>query len=149
MVRSFVVALALTVTASPHGEQQPAAVALQACLADNSTGKDRKDLARWVFMAMTAHPEMKVHTGGNVDAMVDESSKTMAALVTRLLTESCVSEAKAAMKGGQFTQSLQVAFGGLGQLAMQELMADQAVQRSMGWFERYIDQKRLAEVFSK
>ena len=147
MLRSLIVALALAVTASHH--EQQAAMALKSCLADKSTGKDRKDLARWVFVAMAAHPEMKSHASASIDAALDDTSKTMAAMVTRLLTESCLSETKAAMKDGQFTQSMQVAFEGLGQLAMQELMADESVQRSMTWFERYMDQKRLTEALSK
>jgi hypothetical protein len=26
------------------------------CMADSSTGKDRKELARWIFVAMSSHP---------------------------------------------------------------------------------------------
>jgi hypothetical protein len=28
-------------------------------MADSSTGKDRKELARWIFVAMSSHPELK------------------------------------------------------------------------------------------
>jgi hypothetical protein len=147
MMRVFVLALALAFTASPHAEQE--ALALKSCLADKTSGKDRKELAKWVFVSMAVHPEMKPHFNADIEIVADDASKTMAALVTRLLSESCVDETRAAMKGGQLTQSLQVAFEGLGQLAMQELMADQSVQRSMGRFERYIDQKRMTEALSK
>jgi hypothetical protein len=50
----------------------------------------------------------------------------MAALVTRLLTESCLNETKAVLQSGQ-SQSLQLAFEGLGQ---------------------YVDQKRFTEALT-
>jgi len=43
---------------------------------------------------------------------------------------------------------MELAFQGLGQLAMQELMTDKVVQDSMGLFERYLDQKRLTEALA-
>ena len=122
--------------------------ALKTCVADNTSGKDRKDLAKWVFFAMAAHPEIKPYVGANVAGPADESSKTMATLVTRLLTDSCVGEVKAVMKTGQGSQAVKLAFTTLGALAMQELMADKAVQDAMGSFGRYVDQARLNGVLS-
>jgi hypothetical protein len=72
----------------------------------------------------------------------------MAALVSRLLGDACVNETRAVMKTSGGAQSLQLAFQGLGQLAMQELMTDKAVQDSMNYFARYLDQQRLTEAFS-
>ncbi len=166
MLQSVIVAVLLTVGAFPAAGtggnvspgsvlppslsaavQQPAG-ALTQCLADNTTGKDRKDLAKWIFLAMAAHPEMKQHASAETAAAADQSSRTMAALVVRLLTESCPNEARAAFKSGQASQALEVAFAGLGQLAMQELMTDKAVQDSMSLFERYLDTKRLMETLA-
>ena len=115
------------------------------CFADSTTGKDRKDLAKWIFLAMAAHPEMKQHASDNAVTAADQSSRTMAALVTRLLTDSCVNETRAVIKIGG---SIQVAFEGLGQLAIQELMADRSVKESIGLFERYVDQKRLIDALA-
>jgi hypothetical protein len=144
MVRALIVAAALAMSFPAQGPQP--VDALRTCVADNTSGKDRKDLARWVFLAIGAHPEMKQHFGADATRAADESSRTMAALVTRLLTDSCANETRAVVKAGQGQQSMQVAFQGLGQLAMQELMTDKSVQESMSLFERYLDQKRLAEV---
>jgi hypothetical protein len=94
---------------------------------------------------MAAHPEMKPYADTKIAAAVDESSQKLAALVTRLLTESCVNEVRAVMKTGQGSQALRYAFESLGQLAMQELMADKTVQDTMGLFQRYVDQTRLKE----
>jgi hypothetical protein len=127
--------------------QEPVA-ALKTCVTDNTSGRDRKDLAKWVFFAMAAHPEMKQYADGKVAAAVDESSQKLAALVTRLLTESCVNEVRAVMKTGQGSQALRYAFESLGQLAMQELMADKTVQDTMSLFQRYVDQTRLKEALA-
>ena len=149
MLRPVIVAAVLLIPVSASDHQALAVNALKTCLADNTSGKDRKELAKWIFLAMAAHPEMKPHAAANVPAAADESSRTIAAMVTRLLTESCLSETKAVMRIGQLAQSMEFAFQGLGELAMQELMTDQAVSDSMGLFERYLDQKRMTDVFGK
>ena len=122
--------------------------ALRTCVADNTTGKDRKDLAKWVFFAMAAHPEIRPYADAKVADAADESARAMAALVTRLLTDSCVNEVKAVMSTGQGAQAVQLAFRTLGELAMQELMADKSVQDTMGSFGRYVDQAHLNQILA-
>ncbi len=146
MLRLLIVAVILSVPTLAQA-QEPVD-ALKKCVADNTSGKDRKDLAKWVFFAMAAHPEIRQYADAKVAAAADESSKTMAALTTRLLTDSCVNEVRAVMKTGQGHQALFLAFDTLGRLAMQELMADKTVQDVMGSFARYVDQTRLNEVLA-
>lgn len=146
MLRSLVVVAVTLAVAVPAGAAP--VDALKTCLADSTSGKDRKDLARWIFLAMAAHPEMKPHAAANAAAAADEASRTMGALVTRLLTVSCLNETRAVMETGKGSESMQIAFQGLGQLAMQELMTDKVVQDSMALFERYLDDKRLSEAFA-
>ena len=148
MFRSFIVAAAVLVVATPvMAQTDPAANALKTCVADNTSGKDRKDLAKWIFLAMAAHPEMRPLAGADVATAADESSRAMAALVTRLLTVSCANETRAVMKTDA-ARSFVLAFEGLGVLAMQELMNDKSVKDAMGVFERYLDQKRFAEAIA-
>jgi hypothetical protein len=97
---------------------------------------------------MAAHPEIKQYADANAAAAADESSQKMAALVTRLLTKSCVSQVRAAMNTSQGSQSLRLAFETLGQLAMQELMADDSVHEAMSSFQRYVDQAQLKEALA-
>jgi hypothetical protein len=149
MLRLFIVAIVAIVLAVPVSAQgQEPVNALTTCLADNTSGKDRKDLAKWVFFAMAAHPEIRQYADANVAAAADDSSQTMAALVTRLLTDSCVNEVRAVVKAGPGSQALELAFRSLGELAMKELMADKAVQDSLGLFARYVDQTRLTEALT-
>ncbi len=115
--------------------------ALGTCLADQTSGKDRKDLARWVFLSMAGHPEMARYS--KVDAKsVEEASRQMGAMVSRLLGELCAKEYKETVKsrGGL---GLQAAFETLGRLAMQELMTDANVKANMAQFERYVDRSKL------
>lgn len=145
MFRMTVVVILLAVSGGAAFAQEPAET-LKKCLADNTTGKDRKDLAKWVFLGMAAHPELKPYVNNEAANAADESARTLAMLVTRLLTEYCPSETRAAAKPG--TQGLQLAMTHLGELAMLELIADPSVSESMRSFIRYVDQQRLLMVLS-
>ena len=125
----------------------PATDALAACLADNTTGKDRKDMARWVYVGMSIHPE--IHSLSNVtDNNREELDKMIAAMFTRLITESCPSQAKLVMdKEG--SAGFQTAFGTIGRLAMQELMSNPEVNSSFTNFTKYVDQNKINSVFAK
>lgn len=124
----------------------PTTDALIACLADNTTGRDRKDMARWVFVGMSSHPE--IQSLSNVTkANRDELDRMVASMVTRLMTESCRAQAKSAMeKDGSV--AFQTAFGVVGKLAMQELMSNPEVNSSFSNFGKYIDQNRMNSAFS-
>ena len=119
----------------------PQVEALGRCVADSTTGKDRKDLARWLFVAMSAHPEMKSLANVPGDA-VEEVSRVAGALFTRLLADSCPAQVKAAVQSGGGA-AIQAAFNVLGQLAMQELMTDKDVAGTMAILERHLDKQKL------
>lgn len=128
-------------TISGLAHAQSATDALGRCLADNTTGKDRKDLARWIFSAMASHPDMKPLSAVTT-ADLDAVSRTAGGLFTRLLADTCPKEAKAAMDSGG-TAAIQTGFQVLGQLAMQELMTNPQVGASMTVLERHIDKGRI------
>lgn len=121
--------------------------ALTTCVADNTTGKDRKDLAQWIFVAMTVHPEIQPFSNVT-EANRDELDKKMAALATRLITESCRTEAKAAIEK-EGSESFNAAFGSLGKLAMQELMSDPSVNSSFTRYAKYLDKAKFDSAFAK
>jgi hypothetical protein len=120
---------------------------LSQCLAETTSGKDRKDLARWVFFAMASHPEIKQFTSPSAAGAEAETNKTMADLFTRLLADSCMRQAQAAFKEGG-AKATEIAFQTLGQLAMQELMTIPDVNASMARFEKSLDQSKLSKVFA-
>src|SRR5688500_17776781 len=129
------------------GHAQEPVQDLSKCLADSTTGKDRKDLARWVFLAMGAHAEIKRYTSADAPAAGDESQKAVADMFTRLIADSCAKEFRATMKVNG-SAGIGLAFQTLGTLAWQELMADPAVKESMTAFMKHIDQKKIAEAMS-
>jgi hypothetical protein len=134
------VLLVSNATASPSSD------ALGACMADHTTGKDRKDMARWIFVTMSVHPALQDISKVSKNDMNDVDM-LMGAMVTKLLTEDCAPQAKKAMDEG--TESFKAAFSVVGQLAMQELMNNPGVQSSLSGFTKYINKDKLNAVFSK
>jgi hypothetical protein len=143
--RPFIIALTLLLPLVAAAQQQGAS--LSKCLADNTSGKDRKELARWVFLSMAAHPEIKQYSAPTAASVAGEADRAVAAMFTRLLAEACLEETRAAIKQGG-AAGIQFAFQSLGQLAMQELMTDGAVIESMGRFEKFLDQQKLSKAFA-
>ncbi len=121
---------------------------LSSCVAESTSGKQRKELARWIFLAMAAHPDLKQYTSPEVDAARVPADKATAALFELLITEQCAAQANAAYKA-RGTPGVQVAFETLGRLAMQELMSNQELVAALSAFEQYIDSVKITEALSK
>lgn len=124
----------------------PAADALTTCITDNTTGKDRKDLAQWIYAGMSVHPDMKRLSTVSA-ATREELDKMLAGLATKLLTESCRKEAKLAITS-EGNSSFEAAFSALGKLAMQELMTNPAVHASFSNYTKYLDRSKFDAAFS-
>lgn len=132
---SFSVLIALPAVAGPYAD------ALGGCLADSTTGKERKELARWIFVAMATHPEMR-DLSGATEKVRDQTSQSVGVMLTRLLSENCARQARSAIQN-EGSEGMQAAFGSLGRLAMQELMSNRDVAASISAFERYVDRKKV------
>ena len=110
------------------------------CFSDSTTGKDRKNLAKWLFTLMALHPEVStISTISMKDR--EEVEKTVGLLFNRLFTE-CKGEVKASFEAGD-TSSAKAGFEYLGRLAMQELMADGNVNNGYSGVNKYIDFNNL------
>lgn len=119
----------------------PYADAIGQCFANSTTGKDRIELARWVFTSMALHPD--VASSSSITPQKREAiNQSTGALFNRLLAESCAKEVKEAVKFEGQT-ALKSAFESLGKLAMQELMSHPAVGAGFSGFEKYVDMKKL------
>jgi len=110
--------------------------AMTLCIANSTTGKDRVELAKWVFVLMAEHPQLQQLSTATPEQQVAGNQK-VAQLVTRLITKDCLDETRAAMKVDP--AALQKSFQSLGVLAMQEIMSNPAVAASMGSFAQYLD----------
>lgn len=136
--------LALAAATSQEAGANPLVESTQRCLADNTTGKERKELARWVFLGMSVHPEIRDLAAAPSGA-AEQASQYVGKLITRLIVENCPREIGNLVKQAG-PQSLQVAFQFLGQVAMQELMTDPNVSKVLSGFERYIDREKVTAV---
>ena len=119
----------------------PATDALSACLADNTTGKERKELVKWIFVSLAAHPELR-DLAVATPATRERVNKGTGIMLTRLITENCPEQARRAYQH-EGSQSFEAAFGVLGRLAMQELMTHPDVSTAISGFGKYIDQQKL------
>jgi hypothetical protein len=124
----------------------PATDALGRCLTDSTTGKDRKDLATWIFVAMSTHPELATIAKAS-PADADAAHRTVGALVTRLLADACPSETRAVVQS-EGARGMGAAFEHLGRIAMQELITNEQVAANIGAFERYLDKPRIDRAVS-
>ncbi len=115
--------------------------ALQRCLLDNTTGKDRKNLAKWIFVGMSGHPEISQISKVN-PADSESIHRATGEIFTRLLAEQCTSEIQAAFKTSR-SNGTKLAFEYLGRMAMQELISDPNVNSTMSEFQKYVDRKKL------
>ena len=126
----------------------PATNALISCMTDNTTGKDRKDMARWIFVGMSVHPEIK-SLSNVTKSDRDQMDRTIAVMVTRLLTENCQKEAKLALEKEADQSPIKASFEIIGRLAMQELLTDSGVQSVFTNFAKYIDMKKFNASIAK
>ena len=140
------IALSVLLIATMSSLANPAVDAFSGCLADSTSGKDRKDLARWLFTAMGAHPEMR-SIAVLTPSAADDASRSAGQLFTRLLVDACPKQGKEAVQAVG-PVAIQSAFSVLGQLAMQELMTDKDVAAGMGLLEKYVDNVRIQAAIS-
>ena len=147
LVSSLMLAAIASTIVIPLANADTATDALNTCVADNTTGKDRKDLAQWIFMTIAAHPEIQPFSNVT-EANRDEFDKRLADLATRLITVNCKTESKAAIEK-EGSQSLEAAFGTLGRLAMQELMSNPSVNSSFTRYVKYLDKSKFEAAFSE
>jgi hypothetical protein len=113
------------------------------CLTDNLNGKERKNLAKWIFFAMAAHPQITEFTKIPSDN-IKTSDQYIGKLITRLMTENCPNEMKLAYKANP--QAIEKAFELVGQVAMQELMTNLDVTNSITSYSRYADQEKINSI---
>jgi hypothetical protein len=142
MLRYLLVVLLLQIPGLAFADT---AAALSSCVADNTSGKQRKDLARWVFFAMAAHPDLVSYTTSELSAAREQTDRMTADLFVQLITQQCPNEASAAFAERQ-TAGIQAAFEQLGRLAMFELMSNADTTAAMSSFEKYLDNDKIAAV---
>jgi len=115
-----------------------------ACMVDSMTGKERKQIAQWLFFAMAVHSENKEFSKVTNEAK-KKSNEFVGKLVTRLMTENCPVQTKKAVQE-EGSEAMKGAFGLVGKVAMQELMTNKDVTDSLSGFEKFLDKDKLNAV---
>jgi hypothetical protein len=122
----------------------PKIEAAKRCLGDNTTGKERKELAKWIFIAIAAHPEIRDLSNVTPD-ISDKSSQSTGLLMNSLILDKCSQEMRALISESG-PSAVELPFKFLGELAMKELMTDPSVTASIQGFIRYYDKEKADKV---
>ena len=117
---------------------------LSKCLVAGTTTSDKTLLVRWMFSMLSVHPEVQAQSTATA-ATRSALSKSMAAMVQRLLIQTCFSEAKDALKY-EGSASFEGAFTVLGQVAARELSSDRGVSDAMSEYIRYLDSREIGKL---
>jgi hypothetical protein len=115
------------------------------CVVRSASAEDQKDLVIWIFSAISSHPAAAPYVN-ITDPQRDMLTRKAGDLMMRLLTSDCRKETISALKYEGQT-SIQQAFGVLGQVAMQGLLTDAAVNRSMESLGEVVDAEKLGALF--
>lgn len=143
-MRRSIAALALLFTclaAAPAAQAGVYTDDLSKCLVKSANPDDQKDLILWIFAAMSAHPAVKPYSN-MAEPQREVFNKQAGALMQRLLTVDCRTEAVASLKY-EGAQALPAAFSVLGQVAMRGLMSDPSVTKGIAGLSAGIDNAKI------
>lgn len=111
------------------------------CLVASTSKKDKTDLVRWIFANAALHPDVVSISRISADSR-DKLNRSTAALMERLLTQTCRKQTQDAMRY-EGPIAMQLSFQVLGQVAMKELMSDKAVSAGFEAFSKYLDKSKI------
>jgi hypothetical protein len=141
-MKSVIAALALGLSVlAPPVQAGQAGDVLSRCLVDSATQDDRRALVRWIFSAISVHPDLKELS--TVDAgKRDELELAAAAVFGRLLAQDCTAQAREAIVS-EGTDGYSNAFKTLGELAMGGVVEQAEVTVGMTHLASRIDGQRV------
>lgn len=133
--------LSSTVQAGPFNDK------LAICLVENTSQADKTTLMRWIFGAMSRHPDVRDLTEVS-QAQADQMNKAVADLFVALLADRCATETANAVKyeGASVISS---SFEVLGKVAMQGLMTDASVNEYISGLDKNIEPGKLDAVLKR
>lgn len=116
------------------------------CLTDNTSGRDRKELVRWIFVAISQHPDISGLSAVD-DVAKQTASEQAGRLLTRLIAEDCATEIRALVRENG-PNAISKPFEFLGMVAMQELMNHPNVGGFVGELDKYSDQQKIQQALT-
>lgn len=135
----FVLVLVATTTAwaGPFTDE------MSKCLVRSTSEADKTLLIKWIFAAMSAHPDVKA-LSSVTPQKGDQLNQQTAQVVMRLLTQSCKNEARQAVEF-EGEDTFKASFEVLGRVAMQGLMSNPGVAEYFNGFEKQLDADALQQ----
>lgn len=115
------------------------------CLVRSTSEADKTLLVKWIYAAMSAHPDVKALSNVSLEQGT-KLNKDISVLVVRLLTKNCRNETEQALKY-EGEKTFAASFEVLGAVAMQGIMANADVSAYFAGFEQQLDAKALQEAF--
>ena len=115
--------------------------ALSECLLGATTEADKRSLVKWMFTAMALHPATQEIADVSLSDR-EQANREMAELIIRLLSRTCFSETRLALKNEGST-ALQTSFAALGQVAATDLFSNPNVAAGLASIETYISAEDL------
>lgn len=119
---------------------------LGTCFVDSLSGKDRKELVKWMYFSISAHPEVQAYSNISEESLVT-AEKKFAALVTRLLTEDCSNEARTAQRSDP--QALKKAFELIVKVPLKDILVNKGVRATISNYSKHVDQEKIKAVFAE
>lgn len=116
-------------------------VALGKCIVANITAGDRKDLARWVFLSMVAHPEVRQFSNARAEA-AEAAARKVGTLFTRTMRDVCANEVQEAARA-EGPPVVPSAINFFTQLGVQELMTNRDVLGALSSFSQFADKEGI------
>jgi len=117
---------------------------LNTCFIDSLNGKDRKELVKWIYFSMSAHPELESYT--NIPtADMQNSYQRIGDLFTRLFVEDCPNEARAVRQADP--QGLKKAFEVVVKIAIRDMLIEKGVRTAVNNYSSFVDQEKIKGVF--
>lgn len=119
---------------------------LSKCLIDSTSARDKIILVKWIFSTISTHPVIEPMSSIS-KTQSEKINKNLANLFTRLITESCDTEVKKALKyDGEI--ALEESFGFLGKIATKEMFSNSKVEKELSsGFIKYIDENKFEHLF--
>ena len=139
-IASIVASAALSAVVAP-AFAAPYSDTLARCLVKSTTPEDKSALVQWMFATAALHPDVRRLSSGT-DSEHVRLNKRIAKLFETLLTESCLGEAKEALKY-EGPSTMETSFMVLGRVASRELFSHPTVAAGMAELNKNFDEKKL------
>jgi hypothetical protein len=131
----------LLLAVSPLAHAGPFSDSLSTCLVKKTTAAEKTVLVRWIFAAVSHHPDVKDLVAVSKDEE-EKLSREMGAIFTGLLTDRCATEANDAVRY-EGSKAIEAGFSTLGEVAGAGLMSHPAVAEYAGKMAAHVDQEKI------